>query len=158
MRALILVFGIVLALAGLLVVRLVFAARASEKPRPAPGLLNGKLSPTGARPNCVTSEGAHPRQPGQAIEPLRLTGTPEEARERLLRVLAAMPGVEITVKEPLYVAATCRSRLFGFVDDLELRLDPAAGVVHVRSASREGYSDMKTNRKRVEEIRSRIGS
>ncbi len=158
MRALLLVLGVVLVLAGLLVVRLVFAARSSEKPRPAPGLVNGKLRPTGGRPNCVTSEGAHPKQPGQSIEPLPLTGTPEEARERLLRVLAATPGVQVTVKEPLYLAATCRSRLFGFVDDLEFRLDPAAGLVHVRSASREGYSDMKANRKRVEEIRRSIGS
>lgn len=158
MRALILVLGVVLVLAGLLVVRLVFAARSSEKPRPAPGLVNGKLRPTGARPNCVTSEGAHPKQPGQAIEPIRFLKSAEETRAKLVDVLAGMPGVEITVKEPLYLAATCRSRLFGFVDDLELRLDPEAGVVHVRSASREGYSDMKTNRKRVEEIRRRISS
>jgi len=44
--------------------------------------------------------------------------------------------------------------LLGFVDDLEFCLDEQNNTIHVRSASRLGYSDLGKNRKRVEHIRS----
>jgi uncharacterized protein (DUF1499 family) len=42
----------------------------------------------------------------------------------------------------------------GFVDDVEFYTDDSAKVIHVRSASRLGKSDLGVNRKRVEDIRS----
>jgi len=41
---------------------------------------------------------------------------------------------------------------------VEFRIDEAAGVVHVRSASRKGYWDFGVNRRRVETIREAIGN
>ncbi len=55
-----------------------------------------------------------------------------------------------------YLWATFRSRVFRFVDDLELRLDEAGGVIHVRSAARLGYADFGVNRKRVVALRNRF--
>jgi len=55
------------------------------------------------------------------------------------------------------VRAEFRSRL-GFVDDVEFRIDEAAGVIHVRSASRTGYWDLGVNRRRVEAIREAFGT
>jgi len=43
--------------------------------------------------------------------------------------------------------------LFGFVDDLEIRIDAEVSVIHLRSASRVGKSDLGANRKRVEMIK-----
>ena len=45
-------------------------------------------------------------------------------------------------------------RVFVFTDDLELRVAPDAGgaVLHVRSTSRVGRSDLGTNRRRVEAL------
>ena len=40
-----------------------------------------------------------------------------------------------------------------FRDDVEFLLDEEAQVVHVRSASRVGHSDMGLNRRRYEAIR-----
>jgi uncharacterized protein (DUF1499 family) len=40
-----------------------------------------------------------------------------------------------------------------FVDDVEFLFDDTNKKIHVRSASRVGYSDMGVNRKRVEELR-----
>jgi uncharacterized protein (DUF1499 family) len=51
-----------------------------------------------------------------------------------------------------YLAATYHSRLFRFVDDLELRLDPGAGLIHVRSASRVGHADFGANQRRVKRL------
>jgi uncharacterized protein (DUF1499 family) len=55
------------------------------------------------------------------------------------------------------VRAEFRSRL-GFVDDVEFRIDEAAGRIHVRSASRKGYWDLGVNRRRVETIREAFGN
>jgi uncharacterized protein (DUF1499 family) len=41
---------------------------------------------------------------------------------------------------------------------VEFWLDPAAGVVQVRSASRLGYGDWGANRKRVEALRQRLAA
>ena len=46
--------------------------------------------------------------------------------------------------------------LMGYVDDVEFLYDPAAGVTHVRSASRLGYSDLGANRKRIEALRGAL--
>jgi uncharacterized protein (DUF1499 family) len=44
----------------------------------------------------------------------------------------------------------------GFVDDVEFLVDDAAKVIHVRSASRLGESDMGVNRSRIEAIRTQF--
>jgi uncharacterized protein (DUF1499 family) len=46
----------------------------------------------------------------------------------------------------------------GFVDDVEFLAEPAAGLVHVRSASRLGHSDLGVNRKRIEDLRGLLGT
>jgi len=43
----------------------------------------------------------------------------------------------------------------GFVDDVEFFF-PDTAVIHMRSASRVGYSDFGANRKRLEKIRQRF--
>jgi uncharacterized protein (DUF1499 family) len=42
----------------------------------------------------------------------------------------------------------------GYIDDVEFALDAGASVIHVRSASRLGESDLGLNRKRIESIRT----
>jgi len=44
----------------------------------------------------------------------------------------------------------------GFVDDVEFLIAPTAKVIHVRSASRLGESDLGVNRKRIETIRAKL--
>ena len=46
-----------------------------------------------------------------------------------------------------------RSRVFEFVDDLELQIEPSQAVIHVRSAQRTGRYDFGVNRRRVEVLR-----
>jgi uncharacterized protein (DUF1499 family) len=64
-------------------------------------------------------------------------------------------GGSIEREEDGYLHATFRSRLFGFVDDLECRRD--GDVIQVRSASRTGWWDLGVNRRRVESIRRALG-
>jgi len=116
----------------------------------AQGLVSGALAPCPDRPNCVCSED----QGAAAIEPFALGGDAQASFDALVDLLSAQPRVELVERRPGYVHAVARTRLLRFRDDLELRLDAAAGVAHVRSASRVGYSDLGANRKRVERLRA----
>jgi uncharacterized protein (DUF1499 family) len=69
-----------------------------------------------------------------------------------------MRGARVITETETYVHATFTSRVFRFVDDLEFYFVLDAPVIHVRSASRVGYSDLGVNRKRVEKIRKAFRS
>jgi len=61
--------------------------------------------------------------------------------------------MSIITEEGSYLHAETRSFLFRFVDDVEFMMDTDSRVIHVRSASRTGYSDLGVNRRRVERLR-----
>jgi uncharacterized protein (DUF1499 family) len=117
------------------------------------GLTDGKLTACPDSPNCVSSQSADPRH---AIDPLRYEGTVGKARELLIEAVSGMKRARMTVVEERYLQAEFTSALLRFVDDVEFLLDDGAKTIHVRSASRVGYSDLGVNRRRVEEIRSRF--
>lgn len=125
----------------------------SETGRP-PGLQQGQLSPCPSSPNCVSSESAPSDE--HAIAAIELI--PEMGEEPLLVVLHALEsmGGKAHYSNPTYMAGSFRSSFYGFVNDMEFRVDTGTGLVHVRSASRVGYLDFGTNRKRVEVLRKRI--
>jgi uncharacterized protein (DUF1499 family) len=121
-------------------------------PHPAekPHLVDGKLRPCPGTPNCVSSENAGA---GDHVDPLSFKGAPEQAWEILKQVVKAMGGT-IQKEESGYLWSTFVVPVLGFTDDVELRLDASAGVIHVRSSSRLGYSDLGVNRTRVEQLRA----
>ena len=65
-------------------------------------------------------------------------------------------GGQIEQDTGAYLWAAFRSKGYRFVDDLECRMDIDSKVIHVRSASRVGHSDLGVNRKRVEALRSKM--
>jgi uncharacterized protein (DUF1499 family) len=67
-------------------------------------------------------------------------------------VVAGMKRTEITMVTDDYLHAEIRSKIFRFVDDLELLVTPSRELI-VRSASRVGSGDMGVNAARVEELR-----
>jgi uncharacterized protein (DUF1499 family) len=113
------------------------------------GVRDGKLAPCPATPSCVCSQS----EDDHAIEPIRFEGDPDEAWQRLHEVLADRPRTRIIREEDDYLHAECTSALFRFTDDVEFLLDREAKLIHFRSASRVGRSDLGVNRKRMEEIR-----
>jgi uncharacterized protein (DUF1499 family) len=67
-----------------------------------------------------------------------------------------MKRTSIITKKDNYIHATFKSRIFRFVDDVEFYFDDKEKIVHFKSASRVGHSDLGVNRKRMEEIRKRF--
>jgi uncharacterized protein (DUF1499 family) len=119
------------------------------------GVKDGKLAACPSSPNCVSSQ-APTSDAEHHIAPLSYSGTPTEAIARLKSIITAMPRTKIIAESDNYLYVEFTSALMGFVDDVEFFVDPAAGAVQVRSASRLGQSDLGVNRKRVEEIRAKF--
>lgn len=120
-------------------------------PRPANlGAREGTLAACPPSPNCVVSQGA---EGGHAIAPLRWSGASTEAWAALREVMGRYPGATLVTESGGYLHYECRTRLCRFVDDVEFLLDEPAQVIHVRSASRLGHSDLGANRDRVERVR-----
>ena len=71
-------------------------------------------------------------------------------------IVDGMEGTKIVAREPGYLYVQFTTRLMKYVDDAEFWFDPVAGVIHVRSASRLGSSDLGVNRKRIEFIRQEL--
>lgn len=126
------------------------AMSCSAQHRQEPRQVEGRLAPCPKRPNCVCSE-----DQGQPfwIQPLLFKGEPEASWAKLRQAVLGMGG-RIEGEDGFYLWATFRSKLFRFVDDVQFRMDLSNQIIHVRSASRTGYSDFGVNRKRVEAIRS----
>ena len=78
------------------------------------------------------------------------------ALEKIHKVLQGWPRVRIISQTPRYLHAEFTSTLFRFVDDVEFVVIPNEGVVHFRSCSRVGYSDLGANRHRMESLRKKL--
>lgn len=122
------------------------------------GVKDGRLAPCKRSPNCVSSQADRSGDPDHFIPPLAFRGSPDAAWAALKKIVRNAPRARIVREHPGYLQAEFTSRVLGFVDDVEFLLEPAAHVIHVRSASRLGYRDFGVNRERVEAIRRQLAA
>ncbi|MEE9494226.1 MAG: DUF1499 domain-containing protein [Gammaproteobacteria bacterium] len=108
------------------------------------------LEPCPDSPNCVSSLS---QTDAHAIAPFSFSGNAEEAWQTLISLLQDQKRTAITEQSDQYLHAEVSSLIFRFVDDIEFLLLPDEHLIHLRSASRTGYSDFGVNRKRVEQLR-----
>jgi uncharacterized protein (DUF1499 family) len=111
------------------------------------GVKDGRLAPPRRTPNCVSSQ-AEPADREHYIAPIQ--GELSAAR----RAIESLPRSRIIRAEARYLYAEFRSKLLGYVDDVEFYFD--GSLLQVRSASRLGRKDFGVNRKRVERLRALI--
>lgn len=114
------------------------------------GPQNGLLAPCPDSPNCVSSQSA---DAAQAVAPLTYSEDRAAACANLKKIISKMKRAAVVEETDRYLHAEFISGLFRFVDDVEFLIDDAEKKIHVRSASRVGYSDFGVNRRRVETIR-----
>ncbi|MCW8882814.1 MAG: DUF1499 domain-containing protein [Sedimenticola sp.] len=147
MKVIVVTSAILIAIALLIV----FSLHGMNQRAKAPGLTGGILSKCSDKPNCVCSESGN--DASHSIEPIAI---PQDSSFDTLSLLKEsieeMEG-NIMLQKENYIAATFTSAIFRFVDDLEVRIDSAGKVIHIRSASRVGYSDFGVNRERVEKFK-----
>jgi uncharacterized protein (DUF1499 family) len=119
------------------------------------GVTDGRLARPRSTPNCVSSQ-ADPADKEHYIAPIAFKGSAHEAIAAARKAVEAMPRATVIRHEGNYLYAEFRSKMMGFVDDVEFTYDEKAGVLHVRSASRLGRRDFGVNRARVEQLRGII--
>lgn len=117
------------------------------------GVQDGMLRKCPDKPNCVSTQARGQRH---FIEPIRYSSPQEEAKARLIKAISSMARAHIVTDSGDYLHVEFTSKIFRFVDDVEFLFDDEEKIIHFRSASRVGYSDLGVNRKRMEEIRVRF--
>lgn len=71
-------------------------------------------------------------------------------------MVGGLPRTKLVDESDTYLHYEFTSLLLRFVDDVEFVLDDETKTIHFRSASRTGYGDFGVNRRRMEDIRSRL--
>ena len=117
------------------------------------GLNNKLLAACPKSPNCVLSQQSDEKH---RIQPLAYTGSLEVAKERLSQVLMSMENARVITQNGDYWHVEFITRWLRFIDDVEFYFPESEALIHLRSASRWGYTDFGANRKRVEKIRDRF--
>jgi uncharacterized protein (DUF1499 family) len=140
--------------ASLLVVGLLAQRRLTMEVPTNLGFRDGRLAECPPTPNCVSSRAEDERH---RVEPLALDGDVGAAMARLKEILERMPRTRVVDATDTYLHAEATSRVWGYVDDLELLAVPGAHEIHLRSASRTGTSDLGVNRRRVRALAAAWG-
>jgi uncharacterized protein (DUF1499 family) len=126
------------------------------------GVQQGKLKRPSKTENSVSSQADlwpdHPMRDYARIEPFKYSGDGKAALQKIAGILQGMERTTIVKQEPSYLYAQAGTALLKFTDDVEFYLDDAAGVIHVRSASRIGRKDLGVNRQRVEAVRAKFNA
>jgi len=153
-RLIVTLLSLLIATILLLVVNIAFPGGMSMFAGKTPtnlGVTAGKLAPCPNSPNCVNSQSEDALH---KIEPLTYNSDPAEAMANLKKVIESQERTTIISEIPNYIYAEFKSKLMGFVDDVEFYLEETTKTIQVRSASRLGQSDLGVNRQRIETIRA----
>lgn len=100
-------------------------------------------------PNCVSTQ---TQQEDKKMAPVSFELEPKKVVEIIKGIIKGKPNTQLVKESPNYLHYTFKSRIFGFIDDVEFLIDSEQKLIHFRSASRTGYSDLGVNRKRMTEI------
>jgi len=113
-------------------------------------LTNGRFVELPKTPNAVSTQTIYPEK---LVEPMRFKNSLNESKEKLLIALKKYGGYNISKDEGNIIQLVFTTKLMRFKDDAVFYFDEEEKLIHFRSASRIGYSDMGLNRKRYEEIK-----
>ena len=118
------------------------------------GVKNGQLRNCPDSPNCVCSQ-CNPEDKLHYIKPLTYQESLETAYQKLIKTIEADKSTKIITKSFHYIYVEYTSKIFRFVDDVEFYFPKNKKIIHIRSASRLGRSDLGVNRKRIEKLRKK---
>lgn len=115
--------------------------------KPALGVqANGELAPLVNKPNCVSTFANGEK----AVAPLTMAKDLPSTVAAIEAALQKLGNVKIITQDGHYIRALATTKLMRYKDDVELLIDEDARLVHFRSSSRAGYSDMGVNKARYE--------
>ena len=114
--------------------------------------MNRQLKPCPQSPNCVATQ---TDQADKKMSPLSFSGDPTQAQEKLKTMILGLGRTALISEEPGYLHFTFKTWPIPFIDDVEFLFVNEQQLIHFRSASRVGYSDLGANRKRMKKVSDR---
>lgn len=116
---------------------------------PALGVIDGQLAPLSKKPNNVSSQ---TNIEEKKVDAWAFKGSREETMTAIKAAVESYGDGAIQKETDDYLYVVFTTPLMRYHDDVEFWLNDVEKVVHFRSSSRAGYSDMGLNRKRHEEL------
>ncbi|RDH84560.1 MAG: DUF1499 domain-containing protein [endosymbiont of Galathealinum brachiosum] len=121
----------------------------------APGLVDSKLKHCSEKPNCICTEFVEDKL--HFTDAIKFTEKSTAILINAIENTIQDTGGIIINQQADYIYATYTSSIFRYVDDFEIRIDNEKKLIHIRSASRVGHSDMGANLKRINQFKRIIG-
>jgi len=129
----------------------------------SPGWINQdppEFSDTTTNPNFVSSKSQISER---YVEPILLSEDidPNSAFKLILDLAEKQKGWKLVNSGDQWAHFECSTQWMNFVDDLAMKLnfkEEKRWVIDIKSASRLGYSDLETNRKRIEKFKALISN
>lgn len=136
----------ILMAAGLMAVVAISMTVKNMKTPPGLGVRSGKLAAVPKSPNAVSSQAD---DPGKRVDPFPFKKRDMDLTKKSIKQAMFSHGnISIKTETEDYIHAVSTTRRMRYHDDLEFYFDERGGVVHFRSASRIGYSDLGMNQQR----------
>jgi uncharacterized protein (DUF1499 family) len=122
---------------------------------PTPGEVRALL----ARGSGTNFAATSPAATDPRLRPRLIPLATGPAADSLIRAIAAIRGWRVVGRADGVIQATRTTRLFRFVDDISILLEPASGgtAVSARSGSRVGRGDFGQNRRNLAELWQALG-
>ena len=114
---------------------------------------NPQLRECPESPNCVSTQ---TQQESKKMDPIPFELDPKEVIKIIKNVVESLPNTNLQNESGNYLNYIFKSKIFGFIDDVEFLIDAEQKLIHFRSASRTGYSDLGVNKKRMTELQEAI--
>lgn len=96
-----------------------------------------------------------PNSPNCTETTVSLNESGAEGFESVIEAVKKMNPKEINITgDEFFIHAVFRISVFGFLDDVKIMLTETDSdtLLHIQSSSREGYSDLGVNRRRIKKI------
>lgn len=112
-----------------------------------------------ARGSGANFAATSPAPADSRLRPRVLKLPPAAAADRVAGAIACIRGWQVVGRGDGVIQATRTTRIFRFVDDVSILLEPAVGgtAVSARSASRIGRGDLGQNRRNLGELWQALG-
>ncbi|MBI9014170.1 MAG: DUF1499 domain-containing protein [Clostridiales bacterium] len=136
-------------LAVVLIVVLVMMSKNMKTPEL--GVEDGLFKPLSSKPNGVSTQ---TKDEDKLVEPLPFSKDLDSTKALIIEVCKSYGDVKIVKEERNYIHVVFTTGKMKYNDDAEFYFDENSQLVHYRSESRIGYSDMGLNRERYDALAS----
>jgi len=113
---------------------------------------NNPLKPCPSSPNCVSTFAKKKRK---NLSPLKLNIRVREDKAAMKKIIADFPQTKLVEEREDYLHFEFVTKVGKFTDDVEFYFDEKNRLIHFRSASQKGWSDMGANKRRMKKISKR---